>query len=142
MWGLMVIEFIKLTLSCDSLFPIDSYDPYIFFNCAGSWLSDGKFGILSVMYGIVRSLSSSKLKPTFFTEGGNSISYVRVFVSRNGVGVRSSSHGIKLRRYEFLTWIPGSCINIKEPGECFSYMQRQALYSSNQTWFCLWITKW
>ena len=72
-------------------------------SCAGSWWPDGIFGILLVTFGIVKSSSYNKLKSTFFPEGGNSISYVVIVVSQNGVDVRSSSHGIKLRRYEL--WI-------------------------------------
>ena len=55
----------------------------------------GGFAIVSVIYGIVKSSSSSKLKPTFFSEGVNSISYVRIVVSQNVLDIRSSSHGIK-----------------------------------------------
>ena len=59
-----------------------------------------EFGIVSVIYGIVKYSSSSKLKPTFFPEGGNSISYMRIVVEQNRVDAGSSSHGIKLRRSE------------------------------------------
>ena len=52
------------------------------------------------MYGIVKSSSSSILKPSFFPEGDNSISFVIAIVSLNGVDLRLSSHGIKFRRYE------------------------------------------
>ena len=50
--------------------------------------------------GVYYLSSSSKLKPIFFTSGGNSISYVRIVVLLNGVGLRSSSHGINFSRYE------------------------------------------
>ena len=49
--------------------------------CAGSWWPDDEFGIVSVIYMTVKYLSYIKLKPTFFPEGGNSISYVRNVVS-------------------------------------------------------------
>ena len=60
----------------------------------------GKLGTLSVIYVIVNSSSSSKLKPTLFPEGGNSIPYVIIVVSQNGVDVIPISHEIKLRRSE------------------------------------------
>ena len=50
---------------------------------------------------IVKSSSSNKLKPIFFLAGDNLISYVRNVVSQNAVNIRSSSHGIKLRRYKY-----------------------------------------
>ena len=53
-----------------------------------------------MLYGIVNSSSSSELISTFFTEGYKSISYVIIVVSQNGVDVISSSHVIKLRRFE------------------------------------------
>ena len=43
-----------------------------------------------MMYSIVKYSSYSKSKPTLFPEGGNSISYVIIVVSLNGVDVRSS----------------------------------------------------
>ena len=52
------------------------------------------------MYGIVKSSSSSKLKPNLFPEVGNSMSYVIIVVSLNGVDLRSSTHEIRLRRFE------------------------------------------
>ena len=58
--------------------------------CNGSLLTDDEFGILSMIYGIVKSSSSSKLKPTLFPGGGNSISYTIFVVSLNGVDVISS----------------------------------------------------
>ena len=48
------------------------------------WLS-GEFFILSMKEGIVEYLSSNKLKPILSQEGGNSISYVIIVVSQNGV---------------------------------------------------------
>ena len=90
--------------------------------CDRSWLPAGEFGILSVIYGIVKSSSSSKLKPTFFPEGGNSISYVIIVVSLNGVDVRSISHGIKLRRSELWIRLSRSFRSSKEPGLCLSSM--------------------
>ena len=51
-----------------------------------------------MIYGIVKSSSSSKLKSTLFPEESNPISYVRIVVSLHGVDVISGSHGIKLRR--------------------------------------------
>ena len=68
--------------------------------CVGSSLPADEFGIVSVIYGIVKSSSSNELKTTLFPAGGNSISYVIIVVSQNGVDVRSSSHGIKLMRSE------------------------------------------
>ena len=53
-----------------------------------------------MIYGIVKSSSSSKLKTNLFTEGDNSISYLRIVVSQNELDVTSSSHGIKLSRSE------------------------------------------
>ena len=53
-----------------------------------------------MMYGIVEYSSCSKLKPTLFLEGGNPISYAIIVVSLNGVDVKSSYFGIKLRRSE------------------------------------------
>ena len=53
-----------------------------------------------MIYGIVKSSSYSKLKPHLFLEESNSISYVSIFASLNGVEVISRSHGIKLRRSE------------------------------------------
>ena len=50
------------------------------------------------MYGIVKSSSYSKLKPTLFSEGVNSLSYVRIVAILNVVGAISISDGIKLRR--------------------------------------------
>ena len=49
------------------------------------------------MYRVVKSSSSSKLKPKFFPEVGNSISYVIIFVSLNGVDIISISRIIRLR---------------------------------------------
>ena len=43
------------------------------------------------MYVILKYSSSSKLKPTFFPEIGNAMSYVIIVVSLNGVDVRSIS---------------------------------------------------
>ena len=37
----------------------------------GSWLLAVKFGILSRIYGMLKSSSSNKLKPIFFPEGVN-----------------------------------------------------------------------
>ena len=54
------------------------------------------------MYEIVKYSSFSKLKPTFFPEGGNSISYVIIVISLNVVYVKSSSRVIKLRRSSVL----------------------------------------
>ena len=56
--------------------------------------------IVSVIYGTVKYSSSSKLKTTFFPEIRYTISYVIIVVSQKGVNVRSSSHGMKLRRSE------------------------------------------
>ena len=53
-----------------------------------------------MIYGIVKYSSSSKLKPTFFPEGGKPISHVRIVVSLNGVDLISSTHGINLRGSE------------------------------------------
>ena len=44
-----------------------------------------------------------------FPEGVNSISYVTMAVSQNGVNVRSSSHGIKLRNAGLLIRLSGYC---------------------------------
>ena len=66
--------------------------------CVGSWWPSDEFGIVSVIHGIVKYKLSSKLKPTLFPEGGDSISYVGIVLSLNGVDLRSCSHGIKLRR--------------------------------------------
>ena len=41
--------------------------------CDGSWWPAGEFGIVSVIYEIVKYLSSSKSKPTFFPYGVNLI---------------------------------------------------------------------
>ena len=78
-------------------------------------------------------MSSSKLKITFLPEGGNSISYVRIVLSLNGVDVGSSLHGINLRRYELWTLLSGFCWISKELVFCLSSMDRWELYSSNQT---------
>ena len=56
-----------------------------FLYCVGSWWLAGEFGILSMIECIVKYSSSNKLKPILFPEGGNSISYVRIVVSQNGV---------------------------------------------------------
>ena len=56
--------------------------------------------IVSILQMILKYSSFNKLKPIFFLKVGNSISYVRIVVSQNGVDVRSISHGIKLRRSE------------------------------------------
>ena len=53
-----------------------------------------------MIYVIVNSSSSSKLKPTLFPEGGNSIPYAIIVVSQNGVDVIPISNEIKLRRSE------------------------------------------
>ena len=53
-----------------------------------------------MIQGIVKYSSSSKSKPIFFPEAVKSISYVRIVVLINAVDVISSSHVIKLRRYE------------------------------------------
>ena len=74
--------------------------------------------------GIVKSSSSSKLKPTLFSEVGNSISYVSIVVSQNGVNVRSSSHGIKLSRSELWIWLSRYCQGSTEPGVCVTYIER------------------
>ena len=66
--------------------------------CNGSLWQASEFGIVSVIYGILKSSSFIKLKPTLFPEGYNSISYVIIVVSLNGVDVRLSSHGVKFRR--------------------------------------------
>ena len=92
--------------------------------CAGSWWPADEFGTVSVIYGIVKSSSSSKLKPTFFPEGGNSISYLIIVVSQNGVNVKSSLHGIKLSRSELWIWLSGYCQGSKEPGVCVPYIER------------------
>ena len=68
--------------------------------CDGSWQPAVELGIVSVMKGIVKSSPSSKLKPIFFPEGGNSMSYVIMVSSLNGVDVISSLHGIRSRRSE------------------------------------------
>ena len=57
-----------------------------------------KFGILSRIYGMLKSSSSNKLKPILFPEEGTSISYVIIMVSLNGMEVRSSSQWIKFSR--------------------------------------------
>ena len=54
-----------------------------------------------MIYGIIKYLSYSKLKPNFFPDGDKSISYGTIVVSQNGVDVISSSHGIKLSSSEF-----------------------------------------
>ena len=41
--------------------------------CVGGLLPDGEFGIVSRIYGMVKPISSNKLKPIFLPEGGNSI---------------------------------------------------------------------
>ena len=74
-----------------------------FLACVGSYWFVGEFGIVSVTYGILKYSSYNKLKPTSYPEGGNSISSVIIVVLMNGVDLRSSSHGIKLRRSEL--WI-------------------------------------
>ena len=56
-----------------------------FLYCVGSWWLAGGFSILLMTEVIVKYSSSNKLKPILFPEGGNSISYVRVVVSKNGV---------------------------------------------------------
>ena len=56
-----------------------------FLYCVGSWWLAGEFGILSMTECIVKYSSSNKLKPILFPEEGKSISYVRIFVSQNGV---------------------------------------------------------
>ena len=61
----------------------------------GSWLLAVEFGIVSIIYGMLRSSSTNKLKPVFFPERGNSISYVRIMVSLNVLEVISSSQWIK-----------------------------------------------
>ena len=93
------------------------------------------------MYGIVKYSSSSKLKPTFFPEGGNSISYVITLLSLNGVDVISSFHGIRLRSSESWIWTSGYCWRSKEPVVCLSSMERWILDSSNQIWWSMRITK-
>ena len=76
-----------------------------FFACVGSlWLA-GEFGIVSVIYGILKSSSSCKLKPNFLPDGVYSISYGEIVVSQNGVDLRSSSHGINLSRSELWIWL-------------------------------------
>ena len=64
--------------------------------CVGSWQPAGEFVIVSIIYWMVKSFSSNKLKPILFPSGGNQISYLRTVASQNGVYVRSSSHGTNL----------------------------------------------
>ena len=63
-------------------------------------MNDWRIWDLSVIYLIVKPSPSSKLKPNVFLDGVNSISYVIIVISRNGVDVGSSSHVIKLRMSE------------------------------------------
>ena len=67
------------------MFSIDSYEPHIFKFFVWSWWMAGEFGILLMTEGTVKYSSSNKLKPILCPEGGTSISYVRIFVSQNGV---------------------------------------------------------
>ena len=48
--------------------------------CVGSRLLAGEFGVVSAIYRVVKSSSSSKLKPTFFPKGVKPISNVRIVV--------------------------------------------------------------
>ena len=61
--------------------------------CIQSCQTTGNFGTVSRIYGMVKSLSSNKLKPIFFPEGGKSSSYVMVVASINGVDVILRSYG-------------------------------------------------
>ena len=49
--------------------------------CVISWWLSSEFGILSMTEGIAKYSSFNNLKPILFPEGGNSILYVRTFVS-------------------------------------------------------------
>ena len=49
------------------------------------------------------------MKPVCFPSGGNSITYVIIDASKNGIGVRSSWHGTKLSRSKLLIIISGDC---------------------------------
>ena len=51
-------------------------------------------------YDIVKFSLSSKLGPIFFPSGVNSISYVRIDLSKYREYVISFSHGIRLSRYD------------------------------------------
>ena len=88
-----------------------------------------------MIYGIIKYSSSSELKSTLFTEGGESISYAIIVVSLNGVDVISSWHGIKLRGSELWIKISGYFQRSKEYEVNFYSMERWELYSSNQTWW-------
>ena len=66
---------------------IETIHPFRF-SYVGSLWPAGEFGIVSGIKGIEKSSSFSKLKSILFTEGGNSILYVRIVVLLNGVDVR------------------------------------------------------
>ena len=66
---------------------------------------------------------------------------MRIVVLKNGVDVRSSSHGIKLIRCEVRGEILGYCQRIKDLGVCLSSMNKLELKLSNQLWWVLWIQK-
>ena len=56
-----------------------------FLYCVVGWLQSGEFIIESIASGVVNLSSSNQLKPSFFLEGGNSISYVILVESLNVV---------------------------------------------------------
>ena len=90
----------------------------------GSWLLAVEFGIVSIIYGMLKSSSSNKLKPIFFPEGGNSILYVIIMVYLNGVEFGSSSQWIKFSRFEFWINISVYSWSIKELSVWFYYANR------------------
>ena len=67
--------------------------------------------------------SSNELKPILFPKKGNSISYVSIVVSQNGVNLRPISYGIKLIRYKLwriISWCCWSINTLRESGSFHS----------------------